>query len=128
MTGSGPVAEVAFCGFDDSAAQAGALVAAWGGALETFHMVETHRFPDQEVRVRLDLEGRRYKRAVICRSLDQPDSKLIEILFASAALRDQGVEKIALVAPYLAYMRQDTAFRSGEAVSQKLLAGLHEGA
>jgi len=128
MIGRDPVAELAFCGFDDSAAQTRALAAASGGALPSLHMAETHRFPDGEVRVRLDLEGRGNKRAVICRSLDQPDSKLIEILFASAALRDQGVEKIVLVAPYLAYMRQDTAFRPGEAVSQKVLAGLLEGA
>jgi len=128
MIGRDLVAELAFCGFDDSAAQTRALAAASGGALPSLHMAETHRFPDGEVRVRLDLEGRGYKRAVICRSLDQPDSKLIELLFAAAALRDQGVEKIVLVAPYLAYMRQDIAFRSGEAVSQKVLAGLLEDA
>ncbi len=130
----GPALSPLFCGFDDSADQTRFLAAAWGssaraaGTLPSVCIAGAHRFPDGEVRVRLDLEGQKNKRAVICRSLDRPDGKLIELLFAASALRDQGVEKIALVAPYLAYMRQDTAFRPGEAVSQKVMAGLLEGA
>src|SRR4029079_14679690 len=54
--------------------------------------------------------------------------KLIALLFAAEAMRRNGVKRLILVAPYLCYMRQDTAFREGEAISQqvvgRLLAGI----
>ena len=88
--------------------------------------VRVHRFPDGERLVRVD-HG--YGDVILYRSLNDPvlkdpDDKLVEVLLAAAALRDQGARRLTLVAPYLAYMRQDVAFHSGEAVSQKVMAGL----
>ncbi|MDX1606625.1 MAG: ribose-phosphate diphosphokinase, partial [Candidatus Competibacterales bacterium] len=57
----------------------------------------------------------------LCRSLDHPDHKLVELLLTVGTLREQGVARIVQVAPYLCYMRQDIAFRPGEAVSQRLV-------
>ena len=83
------------------------------------------RFPDGESLVRIDPPA---ETAILYRSLDRPNDKLIEILLAAAALRDGGCGHVALVAPYMAYMRQDTAFHPGEAVSQRVVGALIAGA
>lgn len=84
-----------------------------------FKLIHSHRFPDGESRIRVPTELP--ERVVICRSLNQPDSKLIELLLAVRTLREQGVQHITLLAPYLCYMRQDIAFNPGEAVSQHIV-------
>ena len=90
--------------------------------------VELHHFPDGESKIRLptDLPPQ----IILCRSLDQPNSKLIELLLCAETARQQGVEHLTLVSPYLCYMRQDIAFHPGEAVSQRIigrfLAGLFD--
>jgi ribose-phosphate pyrophosphokinase len=58
---------------------------------------------------------------IICRSLQQPNDKLVELLLASRTARELGARTLTLVAPYLCYMRQDKAFRPGEAVSQRII-------
>lgn len=84
-----------------------------------FKLIHCHRFPDGESRIRVPTELP--ERVVICRSLNQPDSKLIELLLSCNTLREQGVQHITLLAPYLCYMRQDIAFNPGEAVSQRII-------
>ena len=87
---------------------------------------ELHQFPDGESKIRLPVDIP--STVVICRSLDSPNDKLIELFFTAKELRQKGCERIILVAPYLCYMRQDKAFKPGEAVSQrwvgKLISGL----
>lgn len=65
---------------------------------------------------------------IIYASLNQPNDKLLAILFAAEALRRGGAKHLVLLAPYLCYMRQDAAFHPGEAISQKaagrFIAGL----
>lgn len=78
-----------------------------------------HRFPDGEMK--LTLPSRLPERVVLLRSLHHPNEKLIEVLFAARTARALGVRHLALAAPYLGYMRQDIAFRPGEAVSQKIV-------
>jgi ribose-phosphate pyrophosphokinase len=105
-------------GFAESLGQAGALAAALGLAC---HAVETTRFPDGESLVRV---CGRAETALVYRSLDHPNERLVELLLAAGALRDGGARKVMLIAPYLGYMRQDMAFRPGEAVSQKIVGSL----
>ena len=112
-------------GFADYRQQAQALA----HALQLpYGEVEVHRFPDGESRVRVPLPVP--ERVIVCRSLDHPDSKLVELLLCCATLREKGAQHITLVAPYLCYMRQDLEFHPGEAVSQRIigrwLAGLCE--
>lgn len=83
--------------------------------------ISVHRFPDGESLVRVDDTA---ATALVYRSLDNPNAKLIEVLLAASALRDRGARKVMLVAPYLGYMRQDIAFRPGEAVSQRVIGRL----
>lgn len=84
--------------------------------------VKIHHFPDGESLVTLPEELP--ETLVVFRSLYDPNAKLIELIFALQAARAQGVKRLILVAPYLCYMRQDKAFQAGEAVSQKIIAGL----
>ena len=56
--------------------------------------------------------------------MDRPNEKLFELVLTAATARDLGVRHLTLVAPYLCYMRQDTAFVPGEAVSQRVLGTL----
>ena len=90
--------------------------------------VGRHLFPDGESLIRVATTG---ATAVLYRSLDHPNEKLVEVLLAASALRDRGARHVILLAPYLGYMRQDIAFSPGEAVSQrvlgKMLAGHFDG-
>lgn len=87
--------------------------------------VERHRFPDTELRLTLPFaEAATFPDTlVLYRSLDRPNDKLIELLLLARHARRQGVSRLVLVAPYLAYMRQDIAFHPGEIVSQTLIGG-----
>ena len=103
-------------GFPDYAPQARALAAALG---VPYAEVALHRFPDGESRLRLPPSLP--PQVLLCRSLNDPNAKLVELLFAAGTARELGADQLILVAPYLCYMRQDTAFHPGEAVSQRLL-------
>ena len=111
----------AVVGFPDSAAPAAGLAAALGIPC---HDVEVHRFPDGESLVRVENAPRT---ALLYRALDRPNEKTIELLLAASALRDGGTSRVVLIIPYLAYMRQDAAFRPGEAVSQRVIGALLAG-
>ncbi len=82
--------------------------------------IALHRFPDGELRVTV---GPAAPTTIIYAPLDRPNDKLIALLFAAEALRRGGAKRLVLVAPYLCYMRQDVAFRPGEAISQRSSAG-----
>jgi ribose-phosphate pyrophosphokinase len=86
--------------------------------------IEVHHFPDGELRV---TAGPTASTAIVYASLDRPNDKLLAILFAAEALRRDGAKRLVLVAPYLCYMRQDTAFHQGEAISQKVIGRLLAG-
>jgi len=81
--------------------------------------VEIHRFPDGESRLCLPPELP--YTVILCRSLDHPNDKLVELFLAAAGARELGAQRLILVAPYLCYMRQDKAFHPGEVVSQHVI-------
>lgn len=85
--------------------------------------VGVHRFPDGEARVRLNrsVAG---KAVVLVATLDRADDKILPLLFTAATARDLGARSVGLVAPYLAYMRQDRQFEPGEGVSARHFAQL----
>lgn len=88
------------------------------------HDIILHRFPDGELRVTTAPAA---PTTIIYAPLDRPNDKLIALLFACDALRRGGAKRLVLVAPYLCYMRQDVAFRPGEAVSQRVVGDLLSG-
>ena len=102
--------------FDDEHAFAARLA---GAADLAPRRVQRHRFPDGELKLCLpDALG---PRVVLLRSLDQPNEKLVELLLVARSAKALGARHLTLVAPYLAYMRQDMAFTPGEAVSQRIV-------
>ncbi|RTR02473.1 ribose-phosphate diphosphokinase [Halomonas nitroreducens] len=105
---------------DDETAAATGLAEAAG--LEA-RGVARHHFPDEELRLTLPFhEAHSFPETlVVYRSLDRPNDKLVELLLIARYARQQGVRHLVLVAPYLAYMRQDIAFHPGEVVSQPLI-------
>lgn len=86
-----------------------------------FSEIALRHFPDGESLVRTEPAT---GVALLYRSLDNPNAKLVELLLAASALRENGARRVMLIAPYLGYMRQDMAFRPGEAVSQQVIGGL----
>lgn len=88
-------------------------------------VIDRHRFPDEELKLRLPFSETASfpETLVLYRSLDRPNDKLVELLLMARHARQQGVTRLVLVAPYLAYMRQDIAFHPGEIVSQDIVGG-----
>lgn len=81
-------------------------------------------FPDDDIYLRFNtnLKG---KKLIIMQSFQpHPNQSLLRILFAAETAKDLGAKKVVLVAPYLAYMRQDKRFHPGEAISNLILAKL----
>lgn len=84
-----------------------------------FALIDIHRFPDGESKVTLPAELP--EKVILCRSLNHPNDKLVELLLAAQTASELGAKQLTLVAPYLCYMRQDIAFHPGEAVSQQII-------
>jgi ribose-phosphate pyrophosphokinase len=112
---------VAIQGLPSSARDAARLAKRLG---VPFHEIAIHAFPDGEMRV---TAGPAAATTIVYASLDRPNDKLIALMFAAEALRRGGAQRLVLVAPYLCYMRQDTAFHDGEAISQKVIGPLIAG-
>lgn len=85
-------------------------------------LVKRHDFPDGEFK--LQLPTSLSQTTIIFHTLDHPNEKLIELLFAARTARLMGASFLTLIAPYMAYMRQDLAFVSGEVVSQRIVGDL----
>ncbi|MEW5918159.1 MAG: ribose-phosphate pyrophosphokinase [Gemmatimonadota bacterium] len=81
------------------------------------------RFPDGETYVRIDTPVRDRDLVLAC-TLQRPDDKLLPLIFLAATARELGAARVGLVAPYLAYMRQDRRFREGEGVTSVHFARL----
>lgn len=99
---------------------AAALAAAGGWPLGR---LEVRRFPDGETYVRILSDVRDRTVDVVC-TLAQPDETFLPLVFTADAARDIGATRVNLVAPYLAYMRQDRRFKPGEAVTSRSFARL----
>ncbi|CAN7589039.1 ribose-phosphate pyrophosphokinase [Mesorhizobium amorphae] len=83
--------------------------------------LDWRHFPDGEslVTIEQDLDG---VDVALVASLRNPDELALPLRFAAATAREFGARSIGLIAPYLAYMRQDTRFNPGEAVSAPMFA------
>ncbi|MBH9578068.1 ribose-phosphate diphosphokinase [Inhella proteolytica] len=103
----------------DEAALAQALAQELGCPLA---LVEVHRFPDGESRLRLP--PRLPAHTVLLRGLQQANERLAELLLVAGGARELGAQRLRLVTPYLGYMRQDIEFTPGEVVSQRHMGAL----
>jgi ribose-phosphate pyrophosphokinase len=84
---------------------------------------EVRRFPDGEVYVRIDGDVSGHD-VVLVGSLHEPGDKFLLIAFLAGTARDLGAKHVGLVAPYLAYMRQDSRFQPGEGITASYFAKL----
>ena len=80
-------------------------------------------FPDGETYVRIHSEVRGRDVVLVC-GLHRPDDKLLPLLFLAETARELGARRVGLVAPYLAYMRQDHRFHPGEGITSTYFAKL----
>ncbi len=102
--------------FEEDKEQAAQIATLAGIAMAS---ISRHLFPDGELKLRLP--DTLPQRVTLLRSLHQPNEKLLELLLVARTARVLGAHHLTLVAPYLAYMRQDIAFQPGEAVSQRII-------
>ncbi|MCP2044359.1 ribose-phosphate pyrophosphokinase [Pontibacter sp. HSC-36F09] len=84
------------------------------------------RFPDGESYVRILSDVQDRKVILVC-TLHQPDQKLLPLYFMANTAKELGAAEVSLVAPYLAYMRQDKQFYPGEGVTSRYFADLLSG-
>ncbi|MBP6217400.1 MAG: ribose-phosphate diphosphokinase [Oligoflexales bacterium] len=98
-----------------------ANIAQLGGM--TLSSLSWRRFPDMESYLCFDANVKDHNCALVC-TLDRPDEKFLALSFLSSLLKDKGARRVGLVAPYLGYMRQDKAFKNGEAVTSIYFAQL----
>lgn len=82
-----------------------------------------HQFPDEETVIKIDSDVAGCQ-VLFITSLDKPNMKLAPLLFAAETVRSLGANKVILIAPYLAYMRQDKVFEAGQGITSKYFAKL----
>lgn len=83
--------------------------------------LEWRHFPDGESLVAID-DALKDRDVVLFASLREPDRKALPLRFAARTAREFGARRVGLVAPYLAYMRQDARFHAGETVNARWFA------
>ena len=87
---------------------------------------EFKRFPDGELYIRvLDNEAIKDEDVIFIQSQRNQNDAVVESILMSDILRDEGAKSITLVAPYLAYTRQDKKFNPGEPISIRVLAKVY---
>lgn len=81
-------------------------------------------FPDGDLYLRFNTELKNKTLVIVQSFQPHPDMSLFDTIFAAETAKDLGAKKVILVAPYLAYMRQDKRFNPGEGISSKIMAKL----
>ena len=89
--------------------------------------IDWHRFPDGESLMTLPTDLADADVSVLA-SLRDPDALALPVWFVAHTAREFGARSVGLLAPYLAYMRQDRRFAPGQAVSATLFARFVEAA
>jgi len=80
--------------------------------------LEQRHFPDGESYIKIMSEVKQQDIIVLCQ-LHQPNNKLIDLMFFAETAKQLGALSVHLVAPYLAYMRQDKRFSLGECITSR---------
>lgn len=87
---------------------------------------EIRKFPDDETYIRIKSDVRNKEVVLVC-SLYHPDSQFVPLYFMAQTARELGASSVCLVAPYLAYMRQDEQFLPGEGLTSSYFGALLSG-
>jgi len=102
-----------------SAAQAEQLAAQLACEVVT---PEVHRFPDGELSTRIERSLAGHDAIIVSTLYPNPADQFLTVAFLAANARDRGAKKVGLVAPYLAFMRQDIEFRPGDGITSRYFA------
>jgi ribose-phosphate pyrophosphokinase len=81
---------------------------------------EIRQFPDGELYVRIDY----VLPANVAIVANLHGDNFLRVAFVAGTARDLGAKRVGVVAPYLAYMRQDSVFKSGEGVTARYFGRL----
>lgn len=81
-------------------------------------------FPDGDIYLKFNTNLKGKKLVIVQSFQPHPDMSLFDVIYAAETAKDLGAKKVILVAPYLAYMRQDKRFKAGECISSKVMAKL----
>jgi len=82
-----------------------------------------HIFPDHETLVKIESDIKNRDVIIVC-SLNNPNEKIPQLLFFAETAKTLGARTIKLIAPYLAYMRQDAQFSPQEGITSVYFAKL----
>lgn len=76
-------------------------------------------FPDGDIYLKFNTSLKGKTLTIVQSFQPNPAASLLNVMFAAETAKDIGAKRVILVAPYLAYLRQDARFHPGEAVSSK---------
>lgn len=80
-------------------------------------------FPDGESYIQFQ-DDLNHRDLILFTSLDRPNAKILPLILVAETAKALGARRVGLCAPYLAYMRQDKQFHSGEGVTSAYFAKL----
>ena len=81
-------------------------------------------FPDGETCLRYTFDPKGKDIVIVNSMHPEPNNSMIELIFAANTAKELGAKTVTIVAPYLAYLRQDKRFHPGECQSNKIIAKL----
>ena len=85
--------------------------------------VMIRQFPDGETYIRIESDVQHKQVFLVC-TLDYPDAKIVPLYYLAQTAKELGAQSVHLIAPYLAYMRQDKRFERGEGITSAYFAKL----
>ncbi|HLC88967.1 MAG TPA: ribose-phosphate diphosphokinase [Candidatus Nanoarchaeia archaeon] len=89
-----------------------------------YSRIAVSHFPDGDIYLKYNCNVKGKTVILINSFQPEPNWALYASVFAAETAKDLGAQKVVLVAPYLAFMRQDKRFKTGEAVSSRIMAKL----
>jgi ribose-phosphate pyrophosphokinase len=82
---------------------------------------EIRQFPDGELYVRIDRPALPADVAIVG---NLHGDNFLRVAFVAGTARELGAKRVGVIAPYLAYMRQDSVFKPGEGVTARYFGRL----
>lgn len=83
--------------------------------------LQIRNFPDKESYVKINSDVKNKEVIIFC-GLDNPNDKIMALMFFAKTAKELGAKKVILIAPYLGYMRQDKRFQAGESITSNIFA------
>ena len=81
-------------------------------------------FPDGDLYLRYNTTVAKQTLIIVESFQPNPNQSLLNIIFAAKTAKDLKAKKVILISPYLAFMRQDKRFNSGEAINAPIMGEL----